>query len=269
MKSLSLPLALLVAAIAPGPARAVDPAPATAAAAGAGLRPYEVVYEFSTYGFTAGTVGLTLRQETPEEWTYVSKSQPRGLFQLVHSAARTITSRMIIDQRGVRPLLSTDTENGARAPQSAVRFDWPANRATGTVEGQAIDMELRPGVQDDLSAQVALIKALNSGQTPSSFLVFDKSGIRDYSYTPVGEETLHTPLGEVATVIYRSQRAKAPRSTRYWCAPAFGYIPVRVEQRRLDKVEWTMNLRKLRRDPPSPTPAAPAAPTPRATPAAP
>lgn len=261
MNRLSLQLALLLAGIAPGGVSADDPAPATALAEDAGLRPYEVVYEFSAYGFTAGTVALTLRQETAAEWTYISKSQPRGLFQLVHSAARTVTSRMIIDQRGVRPLLSTDTEAGDRAPQSTVHFDWAANRATGTVEGQAIDMELQRGVQDDLSAQVALISALNNGQAPTSLLVFDKSGIRDYSYKRVGEETLHTPLGEVATVIYFSQRAKAPRSTRYWCAPALGYIPVRVEQRRLDQVEWTMNLRHLRRDPPPTASATPAAPT--------
>ncbi|HKC15876.1 MAG TPA: DUF3108 domain-containing protein [Steroidobacteraceae bacterium] len=257
MKRLSRHLALLLAGLAPALAGADEPAPASAPAAGIALRPYAVVYEFNAYGFSAGTVGLTLRQETPQEWTYVSKSQPRGLFQLVRSASRTVTSRMIIDQRGVRPLLSTDTEDGERAPQSEVHFDWTANRAIGQVEGQAIDMELRPGVQDDLSAQVALIQALNTGQAPSNLLVFDKSGIRDYSYTRVGEEKLSTPLGEVATIIYRSQRANAPRSTRYWCAPALGYIPVRVEQRRLDKVEWTMNLRNLHRDLP---PAAPALP---------
>jgi hypothetical protein len=108
-------------------------------------------------------------------------------------------------------------------------------------------MELRPGVQDDLSAQIALIQLLNAGQTPTSFSVFDKSGIRDYSYTRVGAETLHTPLGDVATIIYRTQKANAPRSTRYWCAPAYGYIPMRVEQRRLDKVEWTMHIRSLQR----------------------
>jgi hypothetical protein len=256
MSRLNLHLALLLAGIAPGLASADEPA-----AAGTGpaveLRPYEVVYEFSTHGFTAGTVSLTLRRESPDVWTYVSKSQPHGLFQLVHSAARTISSRMTIDQRGVRPLLSTDTEHGERAPQSEVHFDWAANRATGKVEGQAIDMELRPGVQDDLSAQIALIHALGQQQTPASVAVFDKAGIREYAYTHVGAETLQTPLGELATVIYRTQRANASRSTRYWCAPALGYIPVRVEQRRLDKVEWTMTLRSLERDPSGPAPAPP------------
>jgi hypothetical protein len=245
MNRLNPTLGLLLAGIAP--------ALASAGTTGAALRPYEVVYEFSAYGIDAGSMSLTLRQETPTEWTYVSRSEPRGLFQLVRSASRTITSRMIIDQRGVRPLLSTDTEGGERTPRSEVHFDWTANRATGYAEGQKIDMELRPGVQDDLSAQVAMIQALNSGQTPTSFLDFDKSGIRDYSYTPVGEELLHTPLGEVATVIYLSQRDKAPRSTRYWCAPAYGYIPLRVEQRRLDKVEWTMSLRSLHREAPAPS----------------
>ena len=248
----NLPLALLLAVIAPALTSGCFPALASAGTTGAALQPYEVVYEFSAYGIDAGTVSLSLRQETPEEWTYVSRSEPRGLFQLVRSASRTITSRMIIDQHGVRPLVSTDTEAGERAPRTEVHFDWTANRATGYAEGQKIDMELRAGVQDDLSAQVAMIEALNSGQTPTSFLDFDWSGIRDYSYTPAGEESLHTPLGVVATVIYLSQRAKAPRSTRYWCAPAYGYIPVRVEQRRLDKVEWTMRLRSLHRGAPAP-----------------
>jgi hypothetical protein len=137
-----------------------------------------------------------------------------------------------------------------------VHFDWAANRATGTVEGQAIDMPLRPGVQDDLSAQIALIQALDAGQAPTGISVFDKNGIRDYSYTRLGEATLHTPLGEVATIIYRTQKANAPRSTRYWCAPAYGYIPMRVEQRRLDKEEWTMEVRSLKRDPPAAAPPA-------------
>src|SRR5205807_5671225 len=55
MTRLTLNLALLLTGIAPGLAGADDPAPAPAtplaAPAAVGLRPYEVVYEFSAYGF--------------------------------------------------------------------------------------------------------------------------------------------------------------------------------------------------------------------------
>ncbi|MGB8694137.1 MAG: DUF3108 domain-containing protein, partial [Steroidobacteraceae bacterium] len=96
--------------------------------------------------------------------------------------------------------------------------------------------------------QVALINALANGTTPAGIAVFDKAGVRDYEYTQVGTETLHTPLGDIDTIIYRSQRSNSSRSTRFWCAPAYGYIPVRAQQHRHDEVEWTMELRSLRRD---------------------
>ncbi len=259
MKRPHLLFALLLAGIAPAVAAAADAAATPGDASAAGLRPYTVTYDFIAYGLTVGTLELTLSRESSDVWTYRSRSQPHGLFRLKHSAARTLSTRMVVEPHGVgvRPLLSTDTEEGASTPQSEVHFDWAANRATGTVEGQAIDMALRPGVQDDLSAQIALIQALNAGQVPTGVAVFDKSGIRDYSYTRVGDESLHTPLGEVATIIYRTQKANAPRNTRYWCAPAYGFIPMRVVQQRLDQEEWAMELRSLQREPPPPVQSAP------------
>lgn len=218
------------------------------AAAPGELRPYTASYTVSWHGLNAGTTNFALRQEANGEWTYVSRSQPRGLFQLIPSTAMTLVSRMQIGPDGVRPLLFTATRNGESAAQADVHFDWAGLRATGHVEDQTIDMALRPGVQDDLSVQIALIHALEIEQIPAGISVFDKSGIRDYAYTRVGTETVHTPVGDVATIIYRSQRAHAPRSTRFWCAPEFGFIPVRAEQQREDRVEWTMDLRTIQRN---------------------
>jgi hypothetical protein len=36
--------------------------------------------------------------------------------------------------------------------------------------------------------------------------------------------------------------------TRFWCAPARGYIPMRVEQKRGDDIEWSMEIRSLSRE---------------------
>jgi len=223
--------------------------PAGSEAATELLRPYDASYTVNWHGVNVGTTVFALRQEAGGEWTYLSRSEPRGLFRLVPSASMTLFSRMQIGADGVRPLLFTATRTGEAVPRAAVHFDWATLRASGHVDEQVIDMALRPGVQDDLSVQVALIHALELDQAPSVISEFDKSGIRDYAYTRVGAETVHTPLGDVATIVYRSQRAHAPRSTRFWCAPQFGFLPVRVEQRREDSVEFTMELRTLQRNP--------------------
>ena len=220
----------------------------TTVAASTALRPYQASYAFLWRGMNAGTSSFTLQQQSTGEWLYVSRNQPRGLFKLIPSAAMTLTSRISVDANGVRPLLFTAHENDETALQAEVHFDWASNRATGAVEGERVDMALRTGVQDDLSVQIAFIHALANGQSVQDISVFDKQGIRDYAYTRVGEETVHTPVGDIATVVYRSQRAHSPRSTRFWCAPQYGFIPMRAEQRRDDKVEWTMNLRSIHRD---------------------
>jgi len=223
--------------------------PGTAGVAHAAeLRPFQTSYAFITFGMNAGTASFELRHEDGAEWTYSTKTEPRGIFHMIARATASGTSRMSIGPEGVRPLRFEFTEGNAASGVTRLNFDWQANHARGKVEGQDIDLVLHPGVQDDLSIQVALISALAADAAPSGFSVFDKNGIRDYSYTREGTAMLKTPLGEISTVIYRSQRSGSPRSTRYWCAPEYGYIPVRAEQRRLDEVQCTMELRSLHRD---------------------
>jgi len=155
---------------------------------------------------------------------------------------------MSVGPEGVRPLLYTATDPDNGASKGEVHFDWDANRATGVAEGKKVDMPLRPGVQDDLSMQISLIYALSNDQMPKGIALFDVGGIRDYSFERIGAETLHTPVGDVATIIYRSHKAHSPRSNRYWCAPAFGYVPVQVEQQNNGDVAWTLKLRSIHRD---------------------
>lgn len=238
------------AAAAPEPAAA--PAPPAAAPDAASpapappeLRPYDASYSLVARGMNAGTSSLSLRRANGDEWSFVARNNPRGLFRLFSTASLTLTSRMKVGPQGVQPLLFTAAQPDGSGQQAEVHFDWTAMRATGMVEGNRIDMALKPGVQDDQSVQIALIYALLGGHAPSGIALFDKNGIRDYDYARVGEETLHTPMGEVATVVYESHKAYSPRRTRFWCAPQYGYVPVRAEQKRDDEVQWTMEVRSV------------------------
>jgi hypothetical protein len=89
---------------------------------------------------------------------------------------------------------------------------------------------------------------LLAGRVPEHFQLIDQNTVREYHYTREGEESLSTPLGKIDTIVYRSQKTGSPRVTRFWCAPSRGYIPMRVEQKKGDDVQWTMEVQSIKRD---------------------
>ncbi|MBS0387091.1 MAG: DUF3108 domain-containing protein [Proteobacteria bacterium] len=247
--TLLLACALLVAV---APAQCAEPSPDEPPAAPAAattptptLRDYDASYSVLAYGMNAGTSNMSLRHAGGDEWIFTARNNPHGLFRLSSTASLTLTSRMKVGAQGVQPLLFTAAQPDGSDQRAEVHFDWSAQRATGTVDGHSVDMALKPGVQDDQSVQVALMVALLGGHTPAGIALFDKDGIRDYDYARVGEETLHTPMGSVDTVVYESHKAYSPRRTRFWCAPQYGYVPMRAEQKRDGDVQWTMEIRSL------------------------
>jgi hypothetical protein len=197
---------------------------------------------------TAGESTLHLERDLGGLWKYTSSTAPRGLGRLFRSRPVVNESLMEVTPEGMRPLsYRADDGSDSKERDSDLRFDWQTHHVTGTVGTRAIDMEVPDGTQDDLSVQIALMYELLAGRVPATFLVFDEKGVREYRYLYEGSATLTTPFGQVATQIYRSQRDRSPRATRFWCAPQYGYLPMRAEQRRKGDVEWTMEIKSVSR----------------------
>jgi hypothetical protein len=211
------------------------------------LKPFEASYVWIWHGMTVAVSSQKLEKQG-DTWVYASKSDPRGIGRMF-SEHPTQQSTLQVTETGVRPLRYTADDGTSSTKRDAdVQFDWEHNRATGVYEGVKVDMPLQPGIQDDLSVQIALMVELLAGRTPQQFLLIDKNTVREYRYTRDGEESVSTPLGKIDTVIYRSQKKGSPRITRFWCAPSRGYIPLRVEQEKDGDVQWTMQIQSLRRD---------------------
>jgi hypothetical protein len=211
------------------------------------LKPFEASYSWIWHGMTVALSTLKLEHREGDIWIYRSKSEPRGIGRLF-SERPTQESVLRATEAGVQPLSYRADDGTSSAQRDAdVQFDWEHGRVTGVYEDTKVDMPPQPGVQDDLSVQIAMMVELLKGRTPEKFLLLDKNSVREYRYVREGEETLSTPLGAIPTVIYRSEKAGSPRATRFWCAPSLGYIPLRVEQKRLDEVQWTMAIRSFKR----------------------
>ena len=218
----------------------------TGAAPAEELKPYQAAYAGIWHGMTVAISHLEL-EHTGDTWTTSSSSSPRGIGRL---ASGIFPPRQVsvvrVTAAGVEPQ-SFRSEGGNREKSTELAYDWRSARVTGLYEGTQLDQPLAPGVQDDGSVQLALIVELLAGRTPKSFRMIDKSGTREYQFAREGEATLQTPLGAVATVVYRAQKAGSPRITRFWCAPERGYVPLKVEQTRGDEVQWTMEIQSLTR----------------------
>jgi hypothetical protein len=210
------------------------------------LKPFQASYSWSWKGATVAVSTLKLEHGDGDSWVYSSSSEPRGLGHLYPMRPRLRSSLRVTDE-GVQPL-SFRAEGGGDSHDADVRFDWSAGRATGVYEGSVVDLPLKPGIQDDLSVQIAMMVELLHGRTPEHLSMIDKNSSREYRYRREGAESLATPLGQIDTIIYSSQHPGSPRVTRFWCAPSRGYLPMRVEQKRLDSVEWTMEIQSLKRD---------------------
>lgn len=234
--TLAIALALLLAATAASPAAFADE-----------LRPFEASYEWIWNGMTVAVTTLKL-ERSGATWTYSSRSKPRGIGRLMPQRPKTVSVLEVTDA-GVRPRsYRGDDGTGSTKRTVNVTYDWSRQRVTGVYEDTPLDLPLSPAVQDESSVQIAMMVELLRGRTPERFELLDKNQVREYRYKREGESTIHTPLGDVATVIYSSQRANSPRVNRYWCAPERGYIPVRVEQKRGDEVQWTMEILTLKRE---------------------
>jgi hypothetical protein len=211
------------------------------------LKPFEASYSWIYHGMNVAVSTLTLEQRG-DTWSYRSRSEPRGIGKLFSQRPKQ-ESVLKVSDAGTRPL-SYHADDGTKSNRRTVevKYDWEQGRVTGVYEETPVDLPLKDGVQDDASVQVAMMVELLHGRTPDRFSLLNKNSVRQYRYVRGEETTLHTPVGDVATVVYRSERENSPRVTRFWCAPDRGYIPMRVEQTRGKEVEWTMEIRSLKRD---------------------
>jgi Protein of unknown function (DUF3108) len=239
VKTLALIASLLVSAVLPM---------SKAAASEIELAPFSVNFEVNFRGMNAGTASLELTRDNGSAWRYVSRNNARGIFRLAFPSEIRQTSVFTLLDSEVRPLrYSADDGTEAKDRDIQLRFDWNAGRVRGVAEKAQVDLPIEVGLQDGMSVQIALMRALVRGETPTGFKLIDKDEIKEYVYSAEKPVRLKTAMGELDTVVWSSHRPNSNRLTRVWYAPSLGYLPVQAERRKGEKLEWSMRLKSYRR----------------------
>jgi Protein of unknown function (DUF3108) len=211
-------------------------------------QPFTATYTVEWKGMSAGVSTLELLRTSSGAYEYRSRNLARGIFRIAFPDAITQTSTFTIDGNGnVVPQTYLSDDGSKKTDRDvSLTFDWANNRARGTAEDKPVDVALKPGTQDALSVQIQLMIELAAGKSPTRFWLIDKNEPKEYQYTRERTETIDTPFGKLDTVVYKSQRTGSDRFMRFWLAPSKGYLPVKAERRRGDRLDFALKIKDFK-----------------------
>lgn len=189
--------------------------------------PFVATYTITWHGVTAGISTLALRETAPQLYLYTSTDKAYGIFRVAFPRPLQQSSRFRISGGEVAPVTF---QAGGAGNDVMAQFDWKAGQVTGMAKGKLLELKLRPGTQDPLSVQIAIMLKLQGQDAPASFWMLNTDEIDRFQYVRHGESTLDTPLGKLRTILYTSHQPGSNKTTYLWLAPALDYMPARAEQ---------------------------------------
>lgn len=80
------------------------------------------------------------------------------------------------------------------------------------------------------------------GHSLKKVKVSDKGRERVYTFSIIGKTKIDTVLGKIDTIIIRKEIEGSKRSTITWYAQERNYLPVRIEQYRLDELRFKAEI---------------------------
>jgi hypothetical protein len=107
---------------------------------------------------------------------------------------------------------------------------------------KAVNEPLRPNGHNRISAHVAVMLAMNTGQKMTAISVFDRARWRDFEFEVFPGKVVKTPLGEYETVEIRYSSNSKNKSWSLHCAEALDYAPVMIVFREDDDIKSTARL---------------------------
>ena len=221
--------------------------PATLLASPDVLPAFDATYSVR-YGILRGTMTLELEQGEGG-YVYRTSLRPRGFVSWFRRGEIRETTEMETDGGRIRPLDYQSNDTIAKPARLArYEFDRTNGRVTGEYKQRAIDEPMQADGQNRISAQVAIMHALQSGIELTEVPVFDRGRWRTFRFEVVADQVAKTPVGDFETIEVRYTSGKGEKSWSLHCATSLSYLPVMIVFREDGKTKSRAVLTEFRVD---------------------
>lgn len=203
------------------------------------------------YGILRGTMTLSLERQD-DAYHYETSLSPSGVASWLRRGEIRETTTILAADDKVLPLDYASTDTIAR-PERRTNyvFDAAAGKVSGEYKTREVSAPMRTGGQNRISAQVAIMRALQAGDEITRLPVFDRGRWKEFEFTVLPDQSADTPSGRFDTV---EVRYSSPGDKRAWslhCAPALDYLPVMIVFREGNKVKSRARLTDYERQGPA------------------
>ncbi len=213
--------------------------------------PFEVEYQVGNNHINAGSALLQL-ENNGDKWVYSLKTRPTGVFKLTGKGKIQEISEFTVsntsDSLEIKPQRYTYRQDKETRRSVDAWFDWNSNILTYKRRGEEANESISGPLHDRLSVTLSVIDSLQrKGFEEAQFSVFDNGQIKTMLFTNEGVESVKTRMGKLETIRVRSAVVGGgTRHTTTWFAPELGYVPVKIEQFKRDKLVARLTLSTLR-----------------------
>lgn len=185
-------------------------------------------YSLSLESVQLGETERKLEKLPNGEYLYSTRSYATGVAAMLMKDRFSEQSRFKFQKGQFLPLEYQYLRSGGKKTKSdKMEFDWKNRQAKGDHNGETWQQAIKPGLMDRLLYQLAASYDMQKRRKKFSYPVMDRGELKTYNLLPVGEETLKTPYGSLAT--FKLQRIDGEYETTLWLAKDLAYLPVRIE----------------------------------------
>ena len=209
---------------------------------------YEATYVFSKNGLDfAKSNHKMVYDDIKKRWCLYTKSRTIGIFSI---------KRDIREESSCFITELADKYNNTNEKISIITLDYSYKRDKSnykdTIKSRRIDNNLvtslsKTNIKHSKEISIDRLVAQIFGYSFDKVKVSDKGREREYRFRHIKNEDIETVLGNLQTMVIKKEINGSKRSTITWYSFEYSFLPVKIEQYRLDKLMFTATIREYKK----------------------
>lgn len=208
---------------------------------------FEASYTLHSKGTQFAEMKRSFSEAANGEYIFRSETRTTGFMSLFRKDRIIEESRWAEHEPQLRPLHYLYQHTGGKKKRSVnITFNWEDNKVTNQIGDSNWSMPLQQNTLDKLLYQFAIMRDLSRDTLPQSYTIADGGKIKVYEFKKLGNEAIHTPLGDLQTIKLARYKPGSKDQTLLWCAINLDYLPIKVENTEKDGQVTTAIIKALK-----------------------